>query len=223
MVQRVPLLPVFKVQGRQTEQHHLAACQHVFSNHAGYAYAKLSDQTSPFKTLRMAKKKNVVRQKEAAAAAAAAAAEAPDDLQEVPPGVDELEDAADLAGVEAVEGEEGFSGNEDDVLGDGPCGKLFAKKMKELNLTLREAMARYRVADSTRATYAKEFLCLMRFFVNKSRKKIVIDEKADPEKWIPAIKGFLVSEVGHDGRRMVDLPYSAIFSSLPYRVTTTLL
>jgi hypothetical protein len=60
-------------------------------------------------------------------------------------------------------------------------------------------MARYRVADSTLATYAKEFLCLVRYFATKSGKKIVIDEKADPETWIPAIKAFLVSEVGHDG------------------------
>lgn len=159
----------------------------------------------------MAKKRRVVQQKEAAAAAAAA----PDDLEEVPPGVIGLDDDSDLAGVEAAEGEDGFSGNEDDVLGDGPCGKLFAKKMKEHNLTLREAMARYRVADSTLATYAKEFLCLMRFFVKKSRKKIVIDEKADPETWIPALKNFLISEVGHGGRRMIELPYSAIFSSRP--------
>ena len=79
--------------------------------------------------------------------AAAAADAAPEDLQEVQPGPGEdNEPDDDLAGVEADEGEEGFAGNEDDFLGDGPCGKLFAKKMKEHKITLREAMARYRVA-----------------------------------------------------------------------------
>jgi len=145
----------------------------------------------------MGRKKLPKAAQQKAAAAVAAAAAAAEPVGDFAPGAPAPEVASPpLDGVSADEGEEGFDDDVDDLNGDGPVGKVIKEYMqKNKGVTMRQAIAAFRIAASTLATYRNEFRCVVRYWVLRSDKAFSIVEDKDPSEWIPALKAFVQSEV----------------------------